>query len=59
MSSKKPIMDEEDNFNELQKEVKYLRHLCEQLELQNKILRKRYEPTSQTKEVEPEVEASG
>lgn len=59
MSSKKPIMDEEDNFNELQKEVKYLRHLCEQLELQNKILRKRYEPTGQTKEVEPEVEASG
>ena len=53
------IMDEEDNFNELQKEVKYLRHLCEQLELQNKILRKRHEPTSQTEEAEPEVEASG
>jgi len=36
---KPPIMDEEDNFKALQKEVKYLRNLCGQLQLQNKLLR--------------------
>jgi len=44
-----PVMEEEDNFKALQEEVKYLRNLCGQLRLQNKLLRMKDDP-SKTKE---------
>lgn len=41
-----PVMEEEDNFAELQKEVEYLRNLCGQLELRNKLLTMNLNETS-------------